>query len=312
MKIVFMGTPDFAVPCLEALVDAGHELLLVVTQPDRPKGRGNQVMAPPVKVRAVELGLPMAQPVKIKTPEFTAKLRELAPDLMVVVAFGQLLSQEILDIPRYGCVNVHASLLPKYRGAAPIHWAVINGETETGITTMYMDIGLDTGDMILKDTLNIGPEDTVGQVHDALAPLGARLLRETVELIAQGQAPRLVQDNDQATYSPKIAREQEVIDWSKDAQAIVNHIRGMNPWPVAFTTYQDKVLKLWRAVVWEENQTQGQPGEIVQVYPKRGFVVQTGQGQVLVDEVQPAGGKRMPARDWVGGARVAAGQMLGE
>lgn len=307
-----MGTPDFAVPCLEVLVEAGHELLMVVTQPDRPKGRGNQVMAPPVKVRAVELGLAVEQPLKIKTSEFTTRLRELAPDLLVVVAFGQLLSQEILDIPRFGCVNVHASLLPKYRGAAPIHWAIINGEQETGITTMYMDIGLDTGDMILKDSLSIGPEDTVGQVHDALAAMGAHLLRETVELIAQGRAPRIAQDDELATYSPKIAREQEIIDWTKDASAIVNHIRGMNPWPGAFTTHEDKVLKLWRAVVWEAHKQQTQSGEIIQVYPKRGFVVQAGRGQVMVEEVQPAGGKRMPARNWVGGARVTEGQLLGQ
>lgn len=307
-----MGTPDFAVPCLEVLVEAGHELLMVVTQPDRPKGRGNQVMAPPVKVRAVELGLAVEQPLRIKTSEFTTRLRELAPDLLVVVAFGQLLSQEILDIPRFGCVNVHASLLPKYRGAAPIHWAIINGEQETGITTMYMDIGLDTGDMILKDSLSIGPEDTVGQVHDALAAMGAHLLRETVELIAQGRAPRIAQDDELATYSPKIAREQEIIDWTKDASAIVNHIRGMNPWPGAFTTHEDKVLKLWRAVVWEAHKQQTQSGEIIQVYPKRGFVVQAGRGQVMVEEVQPAGGKRMPARNWVGGARVTEGQLLGQ
>jgi len=308
-----MGTPDFAVPCLEALVQAGHQVIGVVTQPDRPKGRGKQPAPPPVKVKALELNLPVYQPEKIKTPEFTGKLREMAPEVIVVVAFGQLLTKEILSLPPLGCINVHASLLPKYRGAAPIHWAVINGEKETGITTMYMDEGLDTGDMILKEALPITPEDTVGSVHAKLSGVGARLLVETLDLIAKGQAPRVPQEHSEATYAELLRREHELIHWQRPAEEVVNLIRGMNPWPGAYTYYQGKILKVWAAAPAGPVPVSGifQPGQVVQVLPKEGFVVEAGKGRVLVTEVQLQGSRRMAVRDFLPGNRLAIGEKLG-
>ncbi|TLN04468.1 methionyl-tRNA formyltransferase, partial [bacterium] len=235
MRIIFIGTPDFAVPCLEALVAAGHEIAGVVTQPDRPKGRGHKLTPPPVKVLAEARGLPVFQPERIKHPGFVARLKELAPEMIVVVAFGQLLSKEILTLPERGCVNVHASLLPRYRGAAPIHWAVINGEKETGVTIMYMDEGLDTGDMILWERVPIETGDTTGVVHDKLSAVGARLLVAAVAQIAAGTARRVPQDDTGSTYAPLLNKEVELIPWEKSACEVRNLIRGLNPWPGAFT-----------------------------------------------------------------------------
>jgi methionyl-tRNA formyltransferase len=315
-----MGTPDFAVPCLEVLAAAGHEIAGVVTQPDRPRGRGHKLTPPPVKVLAQAKGLQVYQPERIKHPDFVGTLQELAPEMIVVVAFGQLLSKEILTLPKHGCVNVHASLLPKYRGAAPIHWAVINGEKETGVTIMYMDEGLDTGDMILRESIPIEAGDTTGTVHDKLSVMGARLLVEAAAQIAAGAARRVPQDNAESTYAPLLTKEVELIPWEKKAAEVRNLIRGLNPWPGAFTYYEGQVMKIWSAQGWEEGTAaigagvapdQNRPGQVTAVLPKSGFVVQTGDGRLLVTEVQLQGSRRMPAADFVHGRGITAGIILG-
>lgn len=326
MRILFMGTPDFAVPCLEALVKNGRDVVGVVTQPDRPKGRGRQLAPSPVKVKAIQYGIPVYQPEKIKTPEFVSRLKEIRPDLIVVVAFGQLLSPEILDLPPYGCVNVHASLLPRYRGAAPIHWAVINGEQETGVTTMYMDRGLDTGDMILRQVIPIEEDDTVGSVHDKLAEAGAGLLVKTIDEIEQGRAPRIPQDHNAATYAGMLKREHERIDWNREARDLRNLIRGMNPWPGAYTTLGDKVLKVWKAEVFTgclgsggETAAQGtcgaavpgETGKVLEIIPGQGMVVQTGKGRLLLKEVQLQGSRKMTVEEFLRGHPLKPGTRLG-
>lgn len=325
MRIVFMGTPDFAVPCLEALIVAGHDIAGVVTQPDRPKGRGHKLTPPPVKVLAEDKGLPVYQPERIKQPDFVRVLNELRAEMIVVVAFGQLLSKEILSLPQYGCVNVHASLLPKYRGAAPIHWAVINGETETGVTIMHMDEGLDTGDMILPASIPINADDTTGIVHDKLSALGARLLTEAVAQIAAGTAARVPQDQARSSYAPLLTKELELIPWKNSATEVRNLIRGLNPWPGAYTYFGDKTLKIWSAEIWAEgiaiggnagiremDAPVGEPGLVTDVLPRSGFVVRTGSGRVLVTEVQLQGNRRMAAADFVHGHGITAGIILGK
>ena len=244
MRIVFMGTPEFAVPCLRDLIANKHEIAAVVTQPDKAKGRGNKLALPPVKVLANESGIPVYQPVKIKTGEFTEILKSVAPEVIIVVAFGQLLSQEILDIPPHGCINVHASILPKYRGAAPINWCIINGDKTTGVTTMYMDKGLDTGDIILKREIQIGADENAGELHDRLSELGASALSETIELLISGKIERIPQNNEEATYAPIMTKELGRIDWSKDASDVRNLIRGTYPWPGAFSSYNGKIFKI--------------------------------------------------------------------
>lgn len=322
MRIVFMGTPDFAVPCLEKLLEAGHEIAGVVTQPDRPKGRGHKLTPPPVKVLAEARGLKVYQPERVKHPDFVAILRELAPEIIVTVAFGQLLSREILSLPERGCINVHASLLPRYRGAAPIHWAVINGEPETGVTIMYMDEGLDTGDMILWEGTPIEDGDTTGTVHDKLMAQGARLLVEAVAQIAAGTAKRVLQDSARSSYAPLLTRETELIQWEKSAADIRNLVRGLNPWPGAHTYFNGQVLKIWAAGLWEEGTatagssgddrgSDSKPGMVTTVLPKSGFVVQTGAGRILVTEVQLQGSRRMSAADFINGRGLTPGTILG-
>lgn len=310
MRIVYMGTPDFAVPCLEALIQAKHEVVGAVTQPDRPKGRGKKLQAPPVKLKAEEYSIPVYQPEKINTPDFVAQLKELAPELIVVVAYGKILPPEILNLPPLGCVNVHASLLPKYRGAAPIHWAIINGEKETGVTTMYMDEGMDTGDMILTASTEIGINTTVGELHDRLAKMGAGLLIDTLVLIKKGQAPRIPQDEDQATYAPLLKREHELIHWHKPAQMLHNQVRGMNPWPGTYTTWQGKMLKIWRTDVITQ-QTDQKPGTVV-VCDRKQIVVQTGEGCLALRELQLQGGKRLSTPDFLCGNKLELGTCLGK
>lgn len=309
MRIVYMGTPDFAVPCLEEIINRGHQLAAVVTQPDRPKGRGRKLQPPPVKAAAQEHGIDVYQPNKIKTADFFNVLKDIGPDLIVVVAYGKILPPEILALPPMGCVNVHASLLPKYRGSAPIHWAVINGEKETGVTTMYMDEGMDTGDMILKKTVKIGSDTTVGEVHDQLKILGAELLGETLELIEQGIAPRTPQDDDLATYAPMLTREHEKINWNKPAEDIKNQIRGMNPWPGSYTTLDGKVLKVWRAEVLDKT-TDKKPGTVVQAEGDS-IVVQAARGTVSLLELQLQGGKRLSCADFLRGRQMLTGKVLG-
>lgn len=310
MRIVFMGTPDFACPCLEAMVKAGHDVVAVVTQPDRPKGRGGRLSPPPVKVLAERLGLPVLQPRRVKSPEAIQALRDLRPDLTVTCAFGQILSQEILNIPRLGSINVHASLLPKYRGAAPIHWAVINGEEKTGITTMWMDAGLDTGDMILCEEIPIGPAESTGEVHDKLSRLGAEVLLNTLGLVARGEAPRLPQNSEEATYAPRLTRDHEMIRWERPSQDIANQIRGLDPWPGAFTHLGTSPLKIWRAVPWQGTAS-GQPGQVLEVIRGSGFSVATGDGTILVTEVQPENSRRMPSAAFLAGRALEPGIKLG-
>lgn len=311
MKIIFMGTPEFAVPTLQSLADEGHVVAGVLTQPDRPAGRGNKIKASPVKVLAESLGLPVFQPQKIKTPEMVRIIRELEPECIVVVAYGQILSQEILDIPEYGCVNVHASLLPAYRGAAPIHWAVINGETKTGITTMLMDAGLDTGDMLLQQEYAIGTEATTGEVHDALAVIGARTLIDTLDRL-QKRTLKPVPQPDGFTYAPLLKREHEQIDWSWPAQTIHNRIRGLNPWPGAFTFFRDEQIKLWKSkavtsALPDNRQETAAPGEIAG-QSDNGIIVRTGDGYLEIMELQPAGKNRMAAAAFYNGRRIKTGE----
>ncbi|NLK51738.1 MAG: methionyl-tRNA formyltransferase [Syntrophomonadaceae bacterium] len=315
MRIVFMGSADFAVPSLEALVKAEYDLLAVVTQPDRPRGRGRKLAFTPVKEKALELGLPLYQPVSARSPEFAAWLRQLNPDIAVVVAYGQILPVEVLAIPVHGGINVHASLLPRYRGAAPVHWAVLQGEKVTGVSTMYMDVGMDTGDIILQQSIPISEEATAGEIYDWLAREGATLLVKTLQLIQEGKAPRLPQEASAATYAPALQREDEKIDWTKPAEDIRNQIRGLNPWPGAYTEWEGKVLKVWRAQKWDgpdhEEGTFYQPGRIQGIVKNQGILVQTGKGLLLLTEVQPTGKQRMKAVDFCRGYRVGESTLLG-
>ncbi|MEW6696045.1 MAG: methionyl-tRNA formyltransferase [Bacillota bacterium] len=310
MRIVFMGTPDFAAAALKALLDDGRQVVAVVTQPDKPKGRGKQVQPPPVKILAEAYQLPVLQPTGIRTEEFLKTLQSLRPDCIVVVAYGKILPPEILNLPPMGCINVHASLLPYYRGSAPIHWSVIKGESETGVTTMFMDQGMDTGDMILKKELPIGPDDTVGLVHDRLAALGAELLVETLDLLEKGMAPRTSQDHGIATYAPLLKKEHEIIDWQQPASTIHNHVRGMNPWPGTYTTLEDKILKIWQTRIAESCPRQAAPGTVLAA-GSSGILVQTGKGQILITELQLQGSKRMDVDQFLRGKQIAPGAVFG-
>ena len=309
LRVVFMGTPEFAVPCLAALhADDNCEVIGVYTQPDKPRGRGQKLLPSPVKAWAEEHGLPVHQPVKIKTEEATAELRGLKPDLVVVVAFGQILSQEILDIPPHGCINVHGSLLPRYRGAAPMQWCVINGETKTGITTMMMDAGLDTGDMLLKEELTIGPDMTLEEVHDNLMEMGAQVLMKTIEELRAGTLKRVPQEGE-SNYAPMLTKETGHIDWQKSAQEIHNLVRGLNSWPGAYTAHEGQKFKIWRTVLTGETVTSGTTaGEILAADSSQGLKVAAGDGQVLaITELQAPGKKKMQAQDYLRGNSLAAG-----
>lgn len=310
MRIVYMGTPDFAVASLEALIQAGYNIVGVVTQPDRPRGRGQKLHSPPVKVIAEKFNIPVYQPDKIKTPQFINELKDLKPDVIAVVAYGKILPPEILYLPPLGCINVHASLLPKYRGSAPIHWAIINGEQETGITTMHMDEGMDTGDMILTATTQIGTNDTVGELHDVLAEIGAKLLTETISLIGRGEAPRTAQDDTDASYAPMLTREHELIVWHQPAKTLHNQVRGMNPWPGTYTTWQGKILKIWRTEIIFK-QTSEKPGTVVACNNDE-IIVQTGENCLALREIQLQGSRRLACKDFLCGNKVEFGICLGE
>ena len=291
MRIVFMGTPDFSVPVLETLIGSGHQVIGVVTQPDKPKGRGKAVLMTPVKEKAVEFDIPVYQPVKVRAPEFVEVLKELNPDIMVVVAFGQILPKSVLEIPKYGCVNVHASLLPRYRGAAPIQWVVIDGEKESGVTTMLMDEGLDTGDMLEKSVVVLDPDETGGSLHDKLSKLGAELIISTLEKIENGTVVRTPQTDENTCYARMLKKSMGDIDWSMEASAIERLIRGLNPWPSAYTKWNGKILKIWSAQVLEE-EYEGACGEVVYT-DKNSLYVKTGKGTLALKELQPEGKKRM-------------------
>ena len=310
MRIVFMGTPDFAVGSLQALCESGkHEILAVVTQPDRPKGRGNKLLQTPVKEYALEQGLTVYQPQKVKTPEFVELLHELQPELIVVAAFGQFLSKEILELPKYGCINVHASLLPKYRGAAPIQYAIIKGEKESGVTIMQMDIGMDTGAMLDKVVVPIAENTTMGELHDALCEQGAALLLEVIDKIAAGTAVAEPQDDAQATYATLLDRSMEHIDWSKTAQEVHNLIRGFNPAPSTFTKLPNgKSLKIWGSKMTDKSSAAA-AGTVIET-GKHSFFVACGEGVLEITEVQPESKKRMPAQVFLNGRGVQEGDLL--
>lgn len=308
MRVIFMGTPDFAVPSLEALLTK-HEVVLVVTQPDKPKGRGKKMVPTPVKACALEHGIPVLQPEKVKEPEFVEQIRSYEPDLIAVTAFGQILSEPILEMPKYGCINVHGSLLPKYRGAAPMQWSIIDGEKVTGITTMYMAKGLDSGDMLLKAEVEITDEDTFATIHDKMAVTGANLLLDTLDQLEAGTLERIPQDHDAATYAPMITKETGHIDWSKNRQDIINLIRGLNPVPAAYTIYEEEVLKIFGAVISDVQADDAANGEIVAVV-KKGFVVKCGDGCLLITEVQARGGKRMMTDAYLRGHAMKEGILL--
>ena len=309
MKIVFMGTPEFAVPCLQKIIDEGHEVLAVVTQPDKPKGRGKKLAMPPVKELALKYNIDVYQPVKAREDSFVEKLKEINPELIVVVAFGQILPKSILDIPQFGCVNVHASLLPKYRGAAPINWVIINGEEKTGVTTMYMDVGLDTGDMILKSEIPLDDEITAGELHDKMMVQGAEVLKDTIDLISKGEAPREKQNDEETCYSPIMDKSLGNIDWSKSATDIHNLIRGVNPWPSAYTTYDKQTMKIWKTKVLDKL-SEKTPGTILSV-DKNGIEVSTGDKVLQISEIQMSGKKRMIVSEYIKGNDISTGIVLG-
>lgn len=301
MKVLFMGTPDFAVPCLESLIKNEYEICGVVTQPDKPKGRGHKLVPPPIKVCAEANDIHVYQPESLRDKILLPILEEYKPELIVVVAYGKILPEYILNFPKFGCVNVHASLLPEYRGAAPIQRCVINGEKQSGVTTMYMEKGLDTGDMILKSVCEIGEDETYGELHDKLSLMGAELLVKTVEQIENGTAPREKQDDSLSSYASMISRETGLIDWNKSAKDIVNLIRGCNPYPMAYTMYNDEVLKIISAKVGGNRD--GICGA-VRINNKK-LEITCGDGKyIIADEIQFKGGKRMTVASYLNGHTI--------
>ena len=311
MRIVFMGSPEFAVDSLKALVEASqHEVVAVITQPDRPKGRGQKVLMTAVKEYALTKNLPVLQPVKIRAQEFVEELKALEPELIVVVAFGQFLPKDILQMPKYGCINVHASLLPKYRGAAPIHYAIMNGETETGVTIMMMDIGMDTGAMLAKSVTQISDEMTMGILHDQLKTVGAKLLLDVVKGLEKGTIMPVPQNNDEATYASLLDKKIEKIEWNHTAQEIHNKVRGLNPWPGAHSVLPDgRNLKIWQTRVVEREYNGKKPGSIVE-FTKDGFIVVCGKDSLEVLEVQPESKKKMAADVFCNGYKIKLGELL--
>ncbi len=311
IDIVFLGTPDFAVPSLRILAENGYRIKAVFTQPDRPKGRGNKTAFSPVKEYAVQNGFAVYQPEKIRLPEYAALLRDLQPDLMVTAAFGQILSKENLDSARLGCVNVHGSLLPAYRGSSPIQWAVINGEKETGITTMYTDVGVDCGDIILQRKISIGQDETAGQLFERMASLGAEVLLETVRLIEEGKAPRIPQEEKKATHFPMLDKKNAAIDFSQEAFKIKNFIRGLNPWPIAWTMCGKDVIKVYSATVLEQ-EAEAVPGTVVYADEKRGLIVCAKDQLISLDVIQLPGKKAMDARLYLRGNSLSANYLHNE
>lgn len=309
MKIVFMGTPDFAVGALEALIQAGHQVTAVVTQPDKPKGRGKEMQITPVKACALKYNIPVFQPVKIKTPEAVEQLRTYEADIFVVAAFGQILSEEILNMPKYGCVNIHASLLPKYRGAGPIQWVILDGEKETGVTIMQMDKGLDTGDMLLSCRVTIDEKETGDTLHDKLAQAGAELIVEALPKIEAGEVTPVKQNDAESCYAKMLQKSMGRIDWSKQSEEIERLVRGLNSWPSAYTSYHGKTLKVWASDV-SHKQADGAPGEVIAV-EKDAVYVKTGNGSLKITEVQLEGKKRMPVKDFLLGYQIKTGEIFG-
>lgn len=307
MRVLFMGTPTFALPSFEVLRARGEHIIAVVTQPDRPQGRGQALTPPPVKAAASRAGIPVQQPEKVRHPEFLEWCRSAAPDLIVVVAFGQILPKTLLDIPRAGCLNVHASLLPRYRGAAPIAWAIIHGETETGITTMQMDPGMDTGPMLLQRTTPVRPDDTAGTLGERLATLGAQTLNDTLDQLTAGTLQVTPQDNSKATLAPLLKKGDGRIDWSRPARSIDALVRGMDPWPGAFTTHGTESWRVWKV---RPEPRSAEPGVVVGA-DATGIAVGTGDGVAVITELQTPGKRRLPAAEYLAGHVVKAGDRLG-
>jgi methionyl-tRNA formyltransferase len=312
-KIVFMGTPDFSVPVLKQIIHDGYDVIGVVTQPDRPVGRKKVLTPPPVKVEALKQGIPVFQPEKIRQKEELEDILQLQPDLIVTAAFGQILPKELLDAPKYGCINVHASLLPELRGGAPIHYAIMQGKEKTGVTIMYMVEKLDAGDMLTRVEVPINEEDNVGTMHEKLSEAGAALLSETIPLLLAGKLTPIPQSHEEATFAPNIKREQERIDWTKTGWEIYNHIRGLNPWPVAFTTLDGQTVKIWRSEK-VPGMSSEVPGAIVKVEPK-GIIVSTGDDTAIrITELQPSGKTKMTSEQFYrgSGSKISIGSKLGE
>jgi len=313
MRLIFLGTPAFAVPTLERIVAAGHNVLAVVTQPDRPRGRGQIAAPPPVKQAALRLGLPVYQPERVRRPEAVEYLRAIPVDAMVVVGYGQIIPQSIIDMAPLGIINVHGSLLPKYRGAGPIQWAILNGETRTGVTTIRIDAGLDTGDMLLKMETEIGPDETAVELGQRLAVIGADLLVDTLDGLHAGRIVAEKQDNAQASYAPLLKKEDGRIDWTRDAQAIHNQVRGLQPWPGASTTFRGQALHIWRSRVAggapSSVEPSGAGGTLASIKPP---VVSCGTGTLELVEVQLEGRKRIPAADFANGQRLTENESLGD
>ena len=307
MRIVFMGTPDFAVPSLQALIDAGHDVCAVYTQPDKPQGRKQILTAPPVKTLALEHDIPVFQPNTLKNEDEQARLRELEPEVIIVVAYGKLLPKAVLDIPPHGCINVHGSLLPRWRGAAPIQWAVISGDEMAGVTTMQMAEGLDTGDMLLTYETKVGEKETAGELFDRLAQSGAELLTQT--LVKLDEITPRPQDDAQSCYAHMLDKQMAVIDWSRSAHEIDCLIRGLNPWPIALTTLSGERLKVFAA---EKAAGNGEPGTVLEADPKKGLTVACGEGALKLTEIQLVGGKRMKATDFLRGHAIEVGTKLGD
>jgi methionyl-tRNA formyltransferase len=303
-----MGTPGFAVPTLRALIESDNDVVAVVTKPDTPKGRGRRVIPPPIKILTIDYNIPVLQPEKIKTEEFYSELKKCEPDMICVAAYGKILPKNILDLPPYGCINVHASLLPKYRGAAPINWAIVRGEKITGITTMMMDEGMDTGDILLQKEVKIEVEDNAESLSEKLSIVGAELLIETISLQKQERLPRIPQDHSKATYAPMLKKENGIIDWRTSSEEIKNLIRGTLPWPGAHTTIDGKNLKLYKA---EVSHGIGKPGEVM--LSESGILrVATGDGSIDIKEIQIEGGKRLSTRAFLSGRKIPTGTILGK
>lgn len=306
-RTIFMGTPDFACPTLQRLIERGENLVAVVTQPDRPKGRGQRLMPPPVKELAENNGIPVYQPLKVRDPGFVDIIRELKPDLIVVVAFGQILPKALLEIPPHGCINVHASLLPRYRGAAPLNWCIINGETETGVTTMLMDVGLDTGDMLLTRKTPLDVNEDIVSLHDRMATMGADLLAETLDRLTAGDLIPQPQNNADSCYAPMLKKEDGIINWYSDARTIHNQVRGLAVWPVASTTVDGQALKIYRTRVGNGS---GVPGTVLQA-AKGSFEVACSSGSLFLQELQLSGKKRLDCASFLAGYPVSVGALLG-
>lgn len=308
MRIVFMGTPDFAVPTLKALIASRHEVACVVTQPDRPKGRGRGLAKSPVKLCAEASGLDILQPEKASDPEFVNTLSQLQPDLIVVVAYGQILRKSILEIPKFFCLNLHSSLLPKYRGAAPINWAIINGEKETGVTAMQMDEGMDSGDILLTRKIPILESDNAQTLHDKLSEAGAALILETLERLEQGTLTPMVQNKNQVTFAPKLKKEDGLIHWEEHAESLKNRVRGLEPWPGAYTFFQSKRLRLCE-VETTTGAPEDHPGEVART-TDHGIEVGTGKGRLVITSLQPEGKNRMSAKSFLAGHKIQKGSLF--